>query len=138
MNREGNLRIALSLIESADKLRALLAGASQNRQLPRGVDDAEAAESGYWDLVYLLYPELAEAAGLGLLRALVPAWPRVERTLAVRGPVPPPNKTVHALVKQIASWDPAACMADAHSAGCAYGPNEIAISDMNPLHTLHC
>jgi len=44
-------------------------------------------DSGFWDLAYLLYPEASEAVGLGPLRAIVPAWPELERTFAVR-PVP--------------------------------------------------
>ncbi|KAK9831842.1 hypothetical protein WJX81_000569 [Elliptochloris bilobata] len=39
---------------------------------------------GYWDLVYLLYPEAAEAVGLGPLHGIVPTWPEVEKTLAAR------------------------------------------------------
>jgi hypothetical protein len=42
------------------------------------------SDSGFWDLAYLLYPEAAEAVGLGPLRAIVPAWPDLERTFAVR------------------------------------------------------
>ena len=34
-------------------------------------------------MVYLLYPELAEAAGLGVLHDLVSSWPLIERNLAV-------------------------------------------------------
>ena len=45
---------------------------------------ADEAESGYWDVVYLLYPEMAEAAGLGVLHELVSSWPLIERSLAVR------------------------------------------------------
>jgi hypothetical protein len=50
----------------------------------RGAAAADEAESGYWDVVYLLYPELAEAAGLGVLHDLVSTWPLIERNLAVR------------------------------------------------------
>ena len=46
------------------------------------------AESGYWDLVYLLYPEMAEAAGMGVLHELVSSWPLLERTLAVQHTAP--------------------------------------------------
>jgi hypothetical protein len=38
----------------------------------------------YWDLIYLLYQEAAEAAGLGLLHELISSWPLIERTLAVQ------------------------------------------------------
>lgn len=41
-------------------------------------------DSGFWDLVYLLYPEAAEAVGVRLLRELVPNWAATERELAVR------------------------------------------------------
>jgi len=56
---------------------------------PRGTPDAGEAESGYWDLVHILYPELLERMGAGLLREVVPSWPRLERTLEV--PPPPPT-----------------------------------------------
>ena len=41
-------------------------------------------DTGFWDLVYILYPEFAEAAGVGPLRELVPHWSLLERTLMVR------------------------------------------------------
>ena len=43
----------------------------------------EQEDSGYWDLIYILYPELTEAAGSAILRELVPTWPLLERTLEV-------------------------------------------------------
>ena len=49
---------------------------------------ADEAESGYWDLVYLLYPEMAEAAGMGVLHELVSSWPFLERSLAVQHAAP--------------------------------------------------
>lgn len=49
-----------------------------------GSRQADSEDSGYWDLVYLLYPEAAEAAGLGLVHELVSSWPLIECTLAVR------------------------------------------------------
>lgn len=58
----------------------------------RGGRQEEAEDGGYWDLVYLLYPEAAEAAGLGLLHELVSSWPLIERTLAVRTP---PHRLLH-------------------------------------------
>ena len=39
--------------------------------------------SGYWDLIYILYPELLESVGPAVVRELVPTWPLVERTLEV-------------------------------------------------------
>ena len=48
---------------------------------------ADEAESGYWDVVYLLYPEMAEAAGMGVLHELVSSWPLIERSLAVWPPL---------------------------------------------------
>ena len=50
----------------------------------RSLSIGDEAESGYWDVVYLLYPEMAEAAGLGVLHELVSSWPLIERSLAVR------------------------------------------------------
>ena len=41
-------------------------------------------QSGYWDLIYILYPELLENVGSAVVRELVPTWPLVERTLEVR------------------------------------------------------
>ena len=52
---------------------------------------ADEAESGYWDMMYLLYPEMAEAAGMGVLHDLVSSWPLIERSLAVR---PRPGESV--------------------------------------------
>ena len=52
-------------------------------RMQQGGREGEGEDSGYWDLVYLLYPEAVEAAGLGLMHELVSSWPFVERTLAV-------------------------------------------------------
>jgi hypothetical protein len=51
---------------------------------------AAAEDSGFWDLVYLLYPEAAEAVGLALLRELVHNWAQLERELWVSNPRPNP------------------------------------------------
>lgn len=40
-------------------------------------------DTGFWDLVYILYPDVAEGAGVGPLRELVPHWSLLERTLMV-------------------------------------------------------
>ena len=40
-------------------------------------------DTGFWDLVYILYPDFAEGAGVGPLRELVPHWSLLERTLMV-------------------------------------------------------
>ena len=40
-------------------------------------------DTGFWDLVYILYPDFAEATGVGSLRELVPHWSLLERTLMV-------------------------------------------------------
>eukprot|EP00884_Botryococcus_braunii_P002444 jgi/Botrbrau1/121/Bobra.0022s0107.1 len=58
---------------------ALTVGHGQIRQ-PATLGAAE--DSGFWDLVYLLYPEAAEAVGLNLLRELVHNWAVTERELA--------------------------------------------------------
>lgn len=52
-------------------------------RMQQGGREGEGEDSGYWDLVYLLYPEAVEAAGLGLMHELVSSWPFLERTLAV-------------------------------------------------------
>lgn len=44
---------------------------------------SEAEQSGYWDLVYILYPDLLERLGAKLLRELVSDWPAIERALEV-------------------------------------------------------
>ena len=62
----------------ADGLRLTAAGGHS-----RSMSVGDEAESGYWDLVYLLYQEMAEAAGLGVLHDLVSSWPLIERSLAV-------------------------------------------------------
>lgn len=45
------------------------------------VDDTE--DSGYWDLVYILYPEAIDAVGPDALRDAVPNWSNLETTLMV-------------------------------------------------------
>lgn len=40
-------------------------------------------DTGFWDLVYILYPDFAEAIGVGPLRELVPHWSLLEKTLLV-------------------------------------------------------
>ncbi|KAK9916467.1 hypothetical protein WJX75_002924 [Coccomyxa subellipsoidea] len=64
---------------------AVHSGAAPQQSRPQqGGREGEVEDSGYWDLVYLLYPEAVEAAGLGLVHELVSSWPFLERTLAVR------------------------------------------------------
>ena len=51
-----------------------------------GLDAASSMQeedTGFWDLVYILYPDFAEGAGVGPLRELVPHWSLLERTLMV-------------------------------------------------------
>ena len=48
---------------------------------------AEQQDTGFWDLVYILYADFAEAAGVAMLRGLVPHWGLMEKTLMVR-PIP--------------------------------------------------
>lgn len=50
---------------------------------------AEQQDTGFWDLVYILYADFAEAAGVAMLRGLVPHWGLMEKTLMVR-PTPVP------------------------------------------------
>lgn len=51
----------------------------------RGQDagSAEQQDTGFWDLVYILYADFAEAAGVATLRGLVPHWALLEKTLMV-------------------------------------------------------
>ena len=46
-------------------------------------DSVREEDTGFWDLVYILYPDFAEAAGVGPLRELVPHWTLLEKTLMV-------------------------------------------------------
>ena len=46
-------------------------------------DSVREEDTGFWDLVYILYPDLAEAAGVAALRELVPHWTLLEKTLMV-------------------------------------------------------
>jgi hypothetical protein len=43
-------------------------------------------ETGYWDLMHILYPELLERLGAALLREVVSSWPTLERALEVSFP----------------------------------------------------
>ncbi len=63
-------------------------------------DSVREEDTGFWDLVYILYPDFAEAAGVGALRELVPRWTLLEKTLMVSSlhshnlPHSPPQKAV--------------------------------------------
>lgn len=46
--------------------------------------NAEQQDTGFWDVVYILYADLAEAAGVAVLRGLIPHWGLMEKTLMVR------------------------------------------------------
>lgn len=48
-----------------------------------GTSSMQEEDTGFWDLVYILYPDFAEGAGVGPLRELVPHWSLLERTLMV-------------------------------------------------------
>ena len=48
-----------------------------------GSSSRQEEDTGFWDLVYILYPDFAEGAGVGPLRELVPHWSLLERTLMV-------------------------------------------------------
>ncbi len=78
----GQVASSLSLYacKTAAHLVCGCAGAAPPQSRQQG---GVAEDSGYWDLVYLLYPEAVEAAGLGLVHELVSSWPLIERTLAV-------------------------------------------------------
>ena len=95
-----------------DQMQFAGAPAQQGRQAQGAtISETEAAESGYWDLVYLLYPELAEAAGLGLIRQLVQTWPALERALTVRAPSSP-CACLHCLCEKL--WQCRAALVAAH------------------------
>ncbi|DBB03865.1 TPA: Spectrin beta chain, non-erythrocytic 5 [Trebouxia sp. C0004] len=53
-------------------------------------DSVREEDTGFWDLVYILYPDFAEAAGVGALRELVPHWTLLEKTLMARYAWAPP------------------------------------------------
>ena len=44
---------------------------------------AGADESAYWDLVYVVYPEVVEAVGIAPTRQLVPSWRALEASILV-------------------------------------------------------
>ena len=46
--------------------------------------NAEQQDTGFWDVVYILYADFAEAAGVAVLRGLIPHWGLMEKTLMVR------------------------------------------------------
>ena len=55
-----------------------------SKQGPGGLEGASSMQeedTGFWDLVYILYPDFAE--GVGPLRELIPHWSLLERTLMV-------------------------------------------------------
>ena len=45
--------------------------------------EADDDDSGFWDLVSILYPEAVEAAGVTTMRELVPRWEPLEKMLMV-------------------------------------------------------
>lgn len=56
---------------------------------PSGDEDLEAggatgSDSGYWDVMSILYPPCLEAVGGDALHSLVPNWPVIELNLSVR------------------------------------------------------
>lgn len=58
-------------------------GSSLPQRREGGAADADGQQSGYWDLTYIMYPELLDSVGAGVMRELVSAWPTLERTLEV-------------------------------------------------------
>lgn len=49
-----------------------------------GTSAAEADDSAYWDLVYVLYPEALDSIGQAVLHQQVPSWKMLEAQLLVR------------------------------------------------------
>ena len=58
-------------------------GASGSGMGSEGGNSMREEDTGFWDLVYILYPEFAESAGVTPLRELVPHCSLLERTLMV-------------------------------------------------------
>lgn len=48
-----------------------------------GGSAAEADDSAYWDLIYILYPETLDAVGQAILHQLVSSWKLLEAQLLV-------------------------------------------------------
>ena len=59
-------------------------GSRPGSRVASEADNVREEDTGFWDLVYILYPDFAEAAGVGPLRELVPHWTLLEKTLMVR------------------------------------------------------
>lgn len=47
--------------------------------------ELQAGHAGYWDLVYILYPEFVDVLGLQAVHDLLPSWQGIEANLEVRG-----------------------------------------------------
>lgn len=59
-------------------------GSGPGSRVASEAENVREEDTGFWDLVYILYPDFAEAAGVGALRELVPHWTLLEKTLMVR------------------------------------------------------
>ncbi len=58
-------------------------GSGPGSRVASEAENVREEDTGFWDLVYILYPDFAEAAGVGALRELVPHWTLLEKTLMV-------------------------------------------------------
>lgn len=65
-------------------------GSGPGSRLASEAENVREEDTGFWDLVYILYPDFAEAAGVGALRELVPHWTLLEKTLMARYAWAPP------------------------------------------------
>ena len=84
-----------------------------SKQGPGGLEGASSMQeedTGFWDLVYILYPDFAEGAGMGPLRELVPHWSLLERTLMVCAK--PPCLVFHAALPMVIVLPDASSMCD--------------------------
>ncbi|KAL0056421.1 hypothetical protein WJX82_011195 [Trebouxia sp. C0006] len=59
-------------------------GSGPGSRVASEAENVREEDTGFWDLVYILYPDFAEAAGVGALRELVPHWTLLEKTLMAR------------------------------------------------------
>ncbi|KAL0031838.1 hypothetical protein WJX79_010539 [Trebouxia sp. C0005] len=65
-------------------------GSGPGSRVASEAENVREEDTGFWDLVYILYPDFAEAAGVGPLRELVPHWTLLEKTLMARYAWAPP------------------------------------------------
>jgi len=96
--------------------------------------DAGHGDSGYWDLVYILYPEAVETVGLEEAHDFVPGWEALEHALKVGNLNP---LALHHLAMQearCAELEDCACTAQC----CYWRSHEGQVWRLSMRHTRNC